>query len=280
LLSVAIDGATQPLRSEGRKLTVPLTPGAHAIKLNWRDAAGMAANYAAPRLDLGAPAVNAFVELAVPRDRVTLLTFGPLMGPAVLLWGVLIVTIGLAVVAGRLTDTPLKTSHWIILGLGLSQSSMAVAAIVAMWFIAMAIRRRAPLASSPMNFNAYQILLLAFTLFAAASLFSVLKNGLLGYPNMLVDGNGSSAFLLRWYQDRIEGVTPEASMLSIPVAAYRLLMLVWALWLAVSITKWIRWGWECYSTGTYWMALPRPVLKDSKNEAAAAGKVETAKEMP
>ena len=44
--------------------------------------------------------------------------------------------------------------------------------------------------------------------------------------------------------------------MSIPVAAYRVLMLVWALWLAFSVLKWVRWAWACYSAGSYWKTTP------------------------
>ena len=29
-------------------------------------------------------------------------------------------------------------------------------------------------------------------------------------------------------------------------------MLLWALWLAASMLRWIRWGWERFSAGGYW----------------------------
>ena len=29
-------------------------------------------------------------------------------------------------------------------------------------------------------------------------------------------------------------------------------MLLWALWLALSLLKWIRWGWKCFGQGGAW----------------------------
>lgn len=269
LLRVLSDGAEQPLRAEGRKLTVPVTPGARTLKIEWRDAAGISGAYSTPEFGLGLPAVNAFVDIRVPQDRVTLLTSGPVMGPAVLFWGVLIVTLGLAVLAGRYAESPLRTTDWILLGFGLVQSSVAATAVVVGWFLVLAYRKRAPEIASPWKFNAFQCLLLLITVLAAAALFGVLKGGLLGYPNLLIQGNGSSAFLLRWYQDRVGETMPLASFVSIPVEVYRGLMLAWALWLAFSILKWIRWGWGAYSTGAYWKETPAIFRRKAKLPANA-----------
>jgi hypothetical protein len=195
------------------------------------------------------------------------MTYGPIMGPAVLLWGVLIVTLGLAAVASRIIDTPLRTIDWLLLGIGLVQSSIAATVLVAVWFLILAYRKRASLIESPWRFNAFQTLLVLITLIAAGALFGVLKNGLLGYPDMLIRGNGSSAFLLRWYQDRIGDMTPAATFVSIPVWVYRVLMLAWALWLAFSLLKWIRWGWAAYSSGTYWKETPSLFRKKATKTA-------------
>jgi hypothetical protein len=86
--------------------------------------------------------------------------------------------------------------------------------------------------------------------------------GLLGYPDMMVLGNGSDASNLRWYQDRYADQPEAAWVLSVPVLAYRLLMLLWALWLAASVLKWVRWAWDSASSGGLWQragaAAPSP----------------------
>ena len=54
-------------------------------------------------------------------------------------------------------------------------------------------------------------------------------------------------------------------MLSVPLLAYRLLMLLWALWLASAVLNWLRWAWACFSEGGLWPA-PRPAAP--KREAS------------
>jgi hypothetical protein len=41
-------------------------------------------------------------------------------------------------------------------------------------------------------------------------------------------------------------------VLSVPLFVYRSLMLLWALWLAWSLLKWLRWAWQCFSMGGLW----------------------------
>jgi hypothetical protein len=55
------------------------------------------------------------------------------------------------------------------------------------------------------------------------------------------------------------------------VLAYRLLMLLWALWLAASVLKWVKWAWDCFSAGGYWRkALPKTVVSVAAAAPSAA----------
>jgi hypothetical protein len=69
---------------------------------------------------------------------------------------------------------------------------------------------------------------------------------------MQVAGNGSLAGELRWYQDRAGAELPQPGLVSIPILAYRGVMLAWALWLAFALLGWLRWGWAQYTRGELW----------------------------
>jgi hypothetical protein len=99
-----------------------------------------------------------------------------------------------------------------------------------------------------------------WTLLALAGLVVAIHQGLLGDPDMQIQGNGSTRELLRWYQDRSGPELPGAFALSVPMLAYRLAMLAWALWLAHALLGWLRFGWEAFGTGGTWRrgALRRP----------------------
>jgi hypothetical protein len=56
----------------------------------------------------------------------------------------------------------------------------------------------------------------------------------------------------------------QAWLFSVPVLVYRLAMLAWALWLAQALLRWMRWGWQCFSSGELWRPLreERPRLEE------------------
>ncbi|MDZ7622451.1 MAG: hypothetical protein U5O69_08905 [Candidatus Competibacteraceae bacterium] len=83
---------------------------------------------------------------------------------------------------------------------------------------------------------------------------------MLGTPDMQVAGQGSSAWQLHWYQDRLEGPLPTAWVIFAPLLIYRGLMLAWALWLALALLEWLIWGWSCFSAGGIWRPLRRRVV--------------------
>ena len=60
-------------------------------------------------------------------------------------------------------------------------------------------------------------------------------------------------------------------MVSVPLWIYRAAMLVWALWLAFSLLRWVRWAWAAASTGGYWRAfavrLRRAPAADNSDES-------------
>ncbi len=147
---------------------------------------------------------------------------------------------------------PLGPVHWMLLGLGLTQVHVLFAVVVVGWLFALSARREVPDRVSNAGFNLMQIGLGIWTLAALAVLYFAVRQGLLGWPNMYIGGNGSSSYLLQWFQDRTSMELPRPWLISVPTLFYRILMLVWALWLALALLRWLKWGWECFSVGGIW----------------------------
>lgn len=271
LQSVSINGQAQPLRQQGQKITVPINPGKQEVSLSWQQDTAISPVFSTPVVGLGLASVNSKVALNLGQDRWILWVAGPRMGPAVLFWGVLVVLTLLALGLGKIPLTPLKPWQWWLLLVGLSQLPLFWAGVVIAWLMALGWRNN-HVSLESRHFNAVQMGLAALTLLALAVLFAAVAQGLLSTPDMQITGNQSSAFNLNWYQDRSAESLPTATVVSVPLMAYRLLMLAWALWLAVSLLNWLSWGWACFAHTGLWhktvKVVPAPVAPDDNDGAA------------
>lgn len=271
LKSLSVDGVKQAIQQQQGKVTVPLLPKKQEVVLEWQEMGAMPMHYAFPNVDLGLPSVNSEFRLQLPEDRWVLWTHGPLLGPAVLFWGILSVLLVLAFLLGRSDLTPLKTWQWFLLGVGLSQSSPYLMVLIVGWLVILAWRGKVTLNTRPYwQFNLLQVGLALLTLIALSSLVGAVANGLLGLPDMQIAGNGSWRGHLQWYQDRASNVLEQPTVLSVPIVYYRLLMLGWALWLAVAILSWLRWGWQAFVRGGLWRQKPPKVVSVVEGQPAVS----------
>jgi hypothetical protein len=140
---------------------------------------------------------------------------------------------------------------------GLTQVPVPAAALVAAWLLALGWRRQRGTDVAGTWFDLVQVGLAGLTVAALVVLFFSIRQGLLGLPEMQIAGNDSTGAFLRWYQDRSGPVLPRPWIASVPLIVYRLAMLAWALWLALALVRWLRWGWGCFSAGELWRPLRR-----------------------
>jgi hypothetical protein len=96
LQEVRINGRVQSIRQDGRQVPLPIIPGKQEITLKWRETAGITANYKTPEIDLGLANANINIDLHLPQNRWPLLVRGPVIGPAILFWSVMLVIILIA----------------------------------------------------------------------------------------------------------------------------------------------------------------------------------------
>jgi len=257
LQTVKINDQSQPIRMKDAAVVIPLQPGKQSVYLEWHQPAAGGIRLKGPRVGIGEQAVNAAVTFQMPQNKWILWTAGPRLGPAVLFWSYLVVVILAAIGLGRTKLAPLKTHHWLLLSLGLTQISPVLAILIVGWLLALGARGNYSLPDKWLGYNLLQLLLAVWTLVALVGLYLAVERGLLGIPNMQIAGNGSSAFHLHWTQDRIGEFLPRPSVIALPQWIYHLLMLFWSLWLALYLLKWLKWGWQCYAAGGIWKKLPR-----------------------
>jgi hypothetical protein len=113
-------------------------------------------------------------------------------------------------------------------------------------------------------FNLLQVGLAVLTFAALCCIAAALPQGLLGTPDMHVVGNGSTPQSLHWFADRSSGALPAATAISLPLWAYKLAMLAWALWLANALVGWLRRGFAAWMQGGYWRK-PQPPMIDTRS---------------
>lgn len=258
LQTVRIDGKSLPVRQDGRLVSVPLQPGSQALQVQWQELADSRVRIEGPRVNVGGQAVNAAVTFRMPDNRWILFAGGPRLGPAVLFWSYVLAVVLIAVGLGKTDIAPLRTHHWLLLGMGLTQVSPPVGVLVVGWLLALGYRCRMQPPDKALAFNLLQLLLAALSLAALIGLYTAIERGLLGIPDMQIAGNHSTRLQLNWTQDRIDGFLPSPWVVSLPLWVYRLLMLAWSLWLAFSLVSWLRWGWGCFSQQQLWQPIRWP----------------------
>jgi hypothetical protein len=281
LESLQVEGRSIPFRQVGRKLTLSLAPGSQRVRLAWREPRGVRPHFRASPIDLGAASVNATVEVRVPDNRWLLFCGGPRLGPSVLFWSLLLGLLAVALALGRVSWAPARTWQWMLLAIGLSQVPIALGATVVLWLLLLGWRARTPtLGQHRFWFNARQIVIAVWTLVALVVLVIAVHEGLLGDPEMQLRGNGSHAQALRWFEDR-SGPVPESPwFLSVPITVYRIAMLAWALWLAYSTLRWLRWGWGALGQGGLWLRRPPPPSAPADDAPTRTPTPEPAPEAP
>lgn len=279
VLAVGIDGAHQNLRPRDGVLTIPVRPGNQRIHIEWREDLALGVRIRSQSVDLGAEASNLALSVELPASRWVLGVQGPALGPAVLYWPKLLLVLLIAVALAKSGRTPLSIGAWLLLATAFSTVFWPGLVLVAGWFLALDARRRRTTVPSPLGFNALQLGLLALTGLVLLAFAAAVPASLIGSPDMQIAGNDSTATRLNWFADRSSGSLPPVAVWSLPVLAWRLAMLAFALWLAFRLVGWLRWAWDCASTGGWWRALPKPEPA-VRRHAASQGETSTADAEP
>ena len=102
------------------------------------------------------------------------------------------------------------------------------------------------------RYNLLQIAYAIFTVIVLGNLLQAVPRAMLGSPDMHITGNGSTLSQLTWFSDRVDGLLPDAGVISLPMWVYKGAILAWALWLAFALLKWLPWAWRAWNSGGLW----------------------------
>ncbi len=245
---------------ESNIVTVALQPGRQHINLAFEQDGGSGWWSETPQVVLPRGASNISLAYTLPEDRWPLYLSGPAIGPAMLYWGVFCVIVLGALLLHWLNrriqaGIPVGLTGWLLLGIGLSTVNSYGVLVVAGFLFLLALRQRMdPAGMSRLTFNLMQVALGIGAFITLATLVSAIPLGLLSSPNMLVTGNNSWSHVYNFFQDRAGADSfPTATVISVNLMVYRAVMLIWALWLANRLLRWVAWGWQAYGRNGVWV---------------------------
>jgi len=255
--SLTSGGTSIPIRKDGAKVIVPLKPGEQEVALHWKSDTPLAFGTRAEAVRLPVASANVNTSIQVPNERWVLWAGGPLRGPAVRFWGILLGSLLTAWLLGRVARSPLRSHEWMLLAIGLAQIPLPLALVVVGWLFVLVWRGSESFQRLPAGgHNVLQVCLIGLTACVLGIFIAIVAEGLLGSPEMFIRGNDSTRTLLRWYEARCAATLPQPFCLSVSIWWYRLLMLLWALWLAAALIRWLRWGWQQFSAGACFRRMP------------------------
>ncbi len=237
-----VDEQPQPFQLEEGRLMFTVEPGSHQVEVGWRQPHDLGLVERAPAVALGSPAANVMIELQVPTNRWLLWAAGPSWGSVVTLWLYLPLLAVAAWALGRWRPAPLTGFDWLLLGLGLTQVPLALAAVVVLWLIVFGLRDRLRAAEEGRWLE--RIGLGALWLAALGVLYLVIHTGLLGRPEMQIVGFAGVGRSLGWYSDMTAGPLARPWVVWLPLWCFRVAMLLWALWLSARLVRWLPWAWR------------------------------------
>ncbi len=252
LVKVSVNDEALNLQSNNAQLTLPISPGKLEVAISMRKDAEPNMWLAMPQTDLNTATSNIKSVIKLTDTRWTLYTDGPLIGPAVIYWGELLIFLVLAVLLGRYPFSPLNTRSWLLLGLGLSLYSWWTFSAMVFWF---AMLKLSQLRSAEMNADKYNLSQLSLYLLSIVTLYKLVISipaTLLGSPEMGIKGYFSKSHYLQWFSDKSTGLTPHIEVFNVSIYIYKGIMLLWVLWLSFALINWCKWAWQCLGRQGYW----------------------------
>lgn len=199
---------------------------------------------------------NHSLKLQASAHKVFLWSTGSELRPSIILWSIAIFTLAIAWVSLKLSVNKLAISSvvafWAVL-MGFSQVGVASVFAAWLWFFIFAYKSYyySSIAKKSWLYNTLQVGVAVYGFFLAQTLFNAISTGLLGTPKLYIQGAMSQPS--SWYFYSLNSSIESINIYWAGVMGYKVLMLVWSVWMAVSILSWARVWWQQYSSPVIWM---------------------------
>lgn len=286
---VALNGKDQPLNA-GSLVALPITLGKNLYSVRWRSTDAIGFYYETPRVELNRESRNIQLQAKIPQDRWVLFLGGPAIGSAVLFWGVVFVTVLVALALSYLPKFPLTKIDSALLAIGATLANIWALLFVALWVVSVWWRSRTSLTGlANWLYKSIQVALVLLTFVGLFALFITVFTALQIPPDMaiatppmlagdqLYATTQFASQTLAWFEDTSGEVLPTAWMFSLPFWVYQVAMLAWSLWLVFALTKWVRSTFQTVTVPSFWhrsQQTPHETVENVSNDAETAIKEE------
>ena len=256
VLSIAIDGQPQPIPTSADSLPLPVVPGEQQAQIAWETPIASGASIRTSAIELPGRAYNIALHLSLPDRPLAAVRRRSAPRPGRLVLGRDAGGDRCGVGACRAYPRlPLSALDGVLLGFGMSLCNLPSTVLVAAWLLLLLARLRYAdrlSSATPRSFHFVQIVVAGVSVAALIALAASVPMGLLGTPEMHIVGNNSSAYDYHWFQDQAANQLPTASVFSLPMWTYRVVMLAWSLWLAFAVVRWVRGAGPHSAAGGIW----------------------------
>lgn len=269
---VTFDGVDSNLVNENGVVAVSYLPGNHTVVIEWHVNHELGMHHQTPSINLNNPYSNLNQTVHLPRDRWLLWGGSAGVGPAFLYWGELLVFVVLAFFLARLKYSPLRAWQWLVLGSAFGTFSWVAFTWVAVWLFFVGWKQQFAGFASQAKRILLQWFSLLFTLSALLVLLGAVAYGLLSYPDMGIAGSGASASKLSWYLDAGNQQLPTITVLSLHLWWYKLLILLWSIWISFALLSWLKGLLQSLRQGDWWPKFKKPAKAAAKDDEGQAQK--------
>lgn len=287
LEAVRLNGEERPL-AQGTQVELPIAHGENDYRVFWRLAEPLGLLYETPTVSLTRESRNIRLLTFLPRDRWVLLLGGPAIGSAVLFWGIVLVTVIVALALTYLPRFPLSKLDAVLIAIGATLANIWALLFVALWIVGVWWRARTSLDGlSRFSYRAVHIALVALTVLGLFALFWTVFTALRVPPDMAIatpmlmnqstfysSGLAQMEQTLFWFADTSGEQLPTAWIFSLPFWTYQLAMLAWSLWLVFALTKWVRTTFRALTVPSFWRNANSVVHDEDSADLVEASEVE------
>lgn len=239
------------------EVSLMLKPGINNVVINFTYTPEDSFIFKAPEFDFNTQVMNASLKVQDGKNWV-LYTGGADIKPSVLLWSVLVTLFIFSFIVFKSGSIGLSFISTALLLFGISQVGIDFVIFSLLWFFMIKFRMSNTMEDfkTYFRFNAFQFFFALLTVFVISGMISVVAKGLLLTPESFIAGYQSSFTSLYWYsQDYATQQTPW--LLTAPIWVYRVLMMVWAVWLAFNMLNWLKSCWIAFSNNGFWYKKPK-----------------------